>query len=220
MIKKQIVVKWMFLLFVVFQHHPLFSQAKKTSPQQIVHELLDCNTAFPDNQFSAINWEEFAILEEANQKFNSENPDYGLLNACVVYYTNLYRTSKGKQPLRFVPELRDAAAFHSHEMMNRKFFDHYHPGNSKYRRPLDRATRFGYKGGSVGENIAILYHSKEPTYLELGEEIVQTWIDSKPHRKNLLDFGYHSIGHGFAVHKKVQRGGSLVTVWATQVFGG
>jgi uncharacterized protein YkwD len=72
------------------------------------------------------------------------------------------------------------------------------------KRPGDRVLAAGYDYDSVGENIA-------STDKDTPEGIVQSWLDSPVHRKQIFDPSFTEIGVGIVADGKG-------TVWFTQVF--
>lgn len=54
-----------------------------------------------------------------------------------------------------------------------------------------RLRRFGVRAPYIGENLAY------GTRLSAGE-VVRMWIESPPHRENLLDRGFRRVGVGLA----------------------
>ncbi len=171
--------------------------------------------------------------------------DYHLLNACIVYHTNAYRVKMKKQPLKFSKALRNAAAFHALQMNERNFYNHMNNGVKQMKTPQLRIKYFNYEGEYVGENItktfAINYKEGQPydkrentfyytigkqdtvpclSYDELAAHIVDSWIKSPPHKKNMLDVNYTHIGCAAIIEAKSLTGRNMPNVFAVQNFGG
>jgi uncharacterized protein YkwD len=113
----------------------------------------------------------------------------GSMEEDILYYTNKYRQSKGKPPLELNSAISKEARNHSRDMAaGRTGFGH--GGFSQ------RTARLKDKLGNVsgaGENVA---------YGDLdAEAVVQLWIKSAPHRKNLLG-NYNLMGVGTANGKR------------------
>ncbi|HUF85632.1 MAG TPA: CAP domain-containing protein [Acidimicrobiia bacterium] len=68
-------------------------------------------------------------------------------------------------------------------MYQHGFFDHTGSDGSQ---SWDRAIRYGYKSMFVAENIGFRYPSVEGVFLG--------WMDSPPHRENILDPGHQHAG--------------------------
>ncbi|NEQ25833.1 MAG: CAP domain-containing protein [Microcoleus sp. SIO2G3] len=103
----------------------------------------------------------------------------------VLQLTNSFRRQNHLKPLRLNDRLTAAAQQHSQDMALQDFFAHEGRNGSTVQA---RGLAAGYRG-SIGENIA----AGQPT----PQAVVQAWIDSAPHRANLLDPRYRDIGIGF-----------------------
>lgn len=104
-------------------------------------------------------------------------------------------------PLTMDGALRCAGRNHSMNMANGNFFDHTAPNGET---PWDRIAASGYGGYSTAaENIAAGYPSPEA--------VVQGWLDSDGHCKNMLNPALEEIGVGYF------GGGSYGSYW-TQAF--
>lgn len=98
--------------------------------------------------------------------------------------TNAARARNGLAPLRWDPRLADAATRHSQDMLRRGYFQHISPEGVS---PLQRVG--GYEAGyrRISEN---LWRGEGPVDWRpqpLARMIVQQWIDSPSHRRNLFD---------------------------------
>ena len=100
---------------------------------------------------------------------------------------NQERRQHGLRKLKANPRLSLASQRHSNDMARRKYFEH---GNFVGR---IKAARYLQGSGtwSLGENIA--WGSGD---LATPAEIVDAWMDSPPHRHNILDNGFKEIGIG------------------------
>ena len=88
-------------------------------------------------------------------------------------------------------------------------FDHDADG----RTPMKRATAAGYKWCRVAENIAYEFSSRGFESEVLAKAFVRDWMESKGHRRNLLDARLRDTGVGIAQSAKTRRW------YAVQVFG-
>ena len=102
----------------------------------------------------------------------------------IVRAMNVVRARNGVPPLRVGRALTRAARAHSADMARRGYFDH-----GAF---VQRLRSFGVRAPFIGENLA-----SGPSPLSAAA-IVQMWIASPPHRQNLLDRGFRSIGVGVA----------------------
>lgn len=104
-------------------------------------------------------------------------------------------------PLSVNDHLAVAAQRHAEDMAERMFFAHDNPDGET---PTDRMRDAGYTGSITGENIARGQTSPA--------QVVQGWIDSPGHCRNLMSASFTEIGVGY------YRGGPLGHQWV-QNFG-
>ncbi len=104
-------------------------------------------------------------------------------------------------PLQGDPNLNEAAQVHAVDMAENNFFSHTGSDNSSF---VDRVRRTGFQGAPMGENIA-------GGGLEAAG-VVQRWVDSDGHCRNLMNPSATKLGVGFV------RGGPYGSSWV-QVFG-
>lgn len=104
----------------------------------------------------------------------------------AIELTNDERTQQGCKPLRPNERLHTAARSHSEDMAARDYFSHTSPDGDS---PGDRAAAAGYDAWA-GENIAMGYES--------AEDVVEGWMNSEGHRKNILNCDFRTIGVGLA----------------------
>ncbi|MCA9606449.1 MAG: CAP domain-containing protein [Myxococcales bacterium] len=91
------------------------------------------------------------------------------------------------EPLTMDPLLRLAARLHSTNMGENGFFDHTDPEG---RGPGERVAEVGFRGSYVGENIARGQATPE--------EVVDAWMHSEGHCRNIMNPRYHFLGVGLA----------------------
>lgn len=106
---------------------------------------------------------------------------------CLI---NDERSSRGLDPFAPNGGLRAAALSHSTEMVSQAYFEHTSPAGLTF---IDRIEETGYLHGArawvVGEN---LIWGTGP--LSTPQSIVRSWMDSPPHRENLLRERFADIG--------------------------
>jgi uncharacterized protein YkwD len=100
-----------------------------------------------------------------------------------------------------------AAQRHTEDMAARNRLDHSGSDGSSLR---DRVQRAGYSFAKVSENLA----AGQAT----AAAAVQTWLDSPPHRRNLLDPDLRHVGIGYASRRPDAGGRGYRHYW-TAVFG-
>jgi uncharacterized protein YkwD len=107
--------------------------------------------------------------------------------ACLI---NEERAAHGVQPVQPNAELRQAALAHSTEMVSQGYFAHTSPTGVTF---IDRIVDTGYTQGArsweIGENLA---WGTGP--LSTAQSLVTSWMNSPPHRENLLRARFREIG--------------------------
>lgn len=108
--------------------------------------------------------------------------------SAVTSLTNNERQKAGCSPVKLDTRLNQAAVAHSDDMAKRNYFDHNSPEGTT---PANRVTKTGYDWKSTGENIA--YGYKTP------EAVMNGWMNSEGHRKNILNCSWLDMGIGIVV---------------------
>ena len=123
---------------------------------------------------------------------------------CVL---NAERARHRLRPLRLNHKLSRAAQRHSRAMARKRFFSHTSPGGASF---VDRIRSTGYLSGArswtVGENIAYGSGNRSTP-----RSIGSAWMNSPPHRANILSGSFRSIGIGVASGTPVGGGGGTYT---------
>lgn len=91
-------------------------------------------------------------------------------------------------PLSNNAQLAEAAQKHAEDMAARNYFEHDAPPPNAST-PTERMRAAGYMGSTTGENIA--------AGQDTAAIVVQAWIDSPGHCRNMMSPGYNEIGIGF-----------------------
>lgn len=118
----------------------------------------------------------------------------------VLRFTNEIRAEYGLDALIWNDTLAETAYKHSLDMSERGFFDHVNPDGET---PFDRMKNAGISYTAAAENIAAGQSSPE--------SVIEAWMNSPGHRKNILNPEFKELGAGFA------RGGQYGIYW-TQNF--
>jgi len=119
----------------------------------------------------------------------------------LLELTNAIRAREKLPLFKPHPLLFKAARDHSVNMAKQGVMDHILDGKN----PDDRVRAAGYRPARLAENIA---WSSGGTIAEL----IQGWMDSEAHRKNILDPNLKEIGLGYSRDAKGE-------IYTTQVFG-
>ena len=101
----------------------------------------------------------------------------------VVDQMNRERASHGLPPLRINDTLSAAALDRIDDMFAKHYFSHVSPDGLE---PWTWADKRGYDYRQMGENLAVGY----PT----AESIVDGWMHSPGHRKNVLNSAFEEVG--------------------------
>lgn len=119
----------------------------------------------------------------------AQDTNRGLAARTVVAAINAVRAQRGLRPLQLVRPLTSAAGQHSSEMGTHGYFSHDSAdGTSFWKRVEGYYGSHGYRYWSVGENL--LWSSGALS----SESAVTMWMNSAPHRRNLLDRHWRQIG--------------------------
>ena len=106
----------------------------------------------------------------------------------IVARVNAQRTTRGLRPLRVSRRLTAAANYHTRQMGQLGFFEHESVNGAPFWRRIERFYPGGRGYWSVGENL--FYESPETS----ASSAVREWMQSPPHRQNILDREWRDIG--------------------------
>ncbi len=112
--------------------------------------------------------------------------------AQVVDLTNAERVGKGRTRLRANPQLMKAAQVHAEQMARARTMAHDLP-RARYPRATDRLAAVGYRWQTCGENVAFGQSG--------AEHVVNSWMKSRGHRRNILNPDFTEIGVGMAIDR-------------------
>jgi len=130
--------------------------------------------------------------------------DLDRVRAEMLARVNDARKRQKVVPLRSNARLDLTAQRHAEDMLARGYFAHKSPEGKTV---ADRARAAGYDWQTVGENIA------EGQFTV--DEVMDTWLHSPGHRRNILDPDFKELGVGLALGRS---GRSYRIVWV-QAFG-
>jgi uncharacterized protein YkwD len=126
-----------------------------------------------------------SIRHSAGEACRHERISNERLEVCVL--TNQSRLREDLIPLQLDPVLSRVAQSHAQDMLARDYFSHESPNGGTLRTRLVGA---GIRYGFAGENIAKGQSS--------AGEVVQDWMKSPGHRRNILQPEFRKIGVGKA----------------------
>jgi uncharacterized protein YkwD len=127
----------------------------------------------------------------------------------VVERTNAFRGQRALRPVATNGQLEDAARRFARFMAENDRIAHTADGRS----PEERVRAAGYEYCIVLENLASQFSSAGFTATELADRLMQGWIDSPPHRRNLADADVTEIGVAVARSARTDK------YYAVQLFG-
>ncbi len=123
--------------------------------------------------------------EKTNETTNQATNALSQFEQQVVSLTNNERAKYGLQPLKIDLKVSEVARLKSSDMKNNGYFSHTSP---TYGSPFDMMKQFGVQYRAAGENIAKGQRSPQ--------EVVNAWMNSEGHRKNILSSNFTHIGVG------------------------
>ncbi len=103
----------------------------------------------------------------------------------VFHLVNTARIKNGLNPLVYNIQLEKTAQMHAEDMVKRDFFAHVNPDGIDV---MTRVKTYKYDQRDVGENIALGQINPD--------EVMENWLNSPPHRKNLLKSNFTEMGVG------------------------
>jgi len=197
-----------------------------------------------DADIASFHWKEFYALPEAHLEIEFESADDKLLTAAIFYLSNHAREQYGLRPFEFDPALQDMALYHTKAMAQFHFMGHYNEFNPKMRTPAKRAWAFDANFTSENVGRFLLYQlsdeqeyyaayqngqnlyfdaDEQPipihTYWSFADAVVQAWLDSPSHRRNLLNPNYGTMGCAVSMSPGEQLPYTVPAAYATQNFG-
>lgn len=150
--------------------------------------------------YTQLSFRKFIQLEQINKTIDTLDVDYELLRALLFHLTNEERKKYRRKRLIYSLALDQSAQEHSQDMAKLNFFSHTSSIQEK-RSLYDRINLVNFTAYSMGENIASNYTSTEQTYLDLAENVIELWMLSPGHKRNILDSKFTHIGCGGYINK-------------------
>ncbi|WP_442853211.1 CAP domain-containing protein [Bacillus sp. EB01] len=124
--------------------------------------------------------------QTTNRQQPAAGPGISQMAQQVIDLTNVQRQQNGLPPLQADTQLSGVAQRKSLDMAQNNYFSHTSP---TYGSPFDMMRDFGVSYRTAGENIAVGQRS--------AQEVVQAWMNSEGHRRNILNREFTHIGVGF-----------------------
>ena len=197
-----------------------------------------------DKYYDGVVPSEFLSDKRLEISVEIEDLNIALLNAAIFYLTNIERNNADLPAFRYYNSLYKSAMLHADMMIEYDFFDHINKRKKQWRTPPDRIFYFEDSYRAIAENIAennLLDHEgstlkyrmaydadgkevyldrkgneiKYASYLSVAERLVRQWMNSPPHRRNILDETFNLLGCACAINEKK----IPVLIRCTQNFG-
>jgi len=135
-------------------------------------------------------WLSLFLLQPLAAHAEARGDDLRLLEDGVYSSINATRAEQNRAVLARSPALDAVAREHSADMAARHYLSHDTPEGLN---PVDRIRRGGVEGMTLaGENVGLTNRSNP------NREIVEGWIASPVHRRNLLHPEFNATGVGIA----------------------
>ena len=187
---------------------------------------------------------DFLLDTNLKNRIDLLNFDMHFLNAAVFHLTNIERSNADLPLFGFYDNLYKSAALHSESMIEYDYFDHENRFQKKWHTPKDRILYFDSSYRFLAENILennLLEHEGEilkyrtvknsdgtlqyldfngneikyGSYFYIAKRLVLQWMNSPPHRANILDDNMRLLACSCAIDEtKVP-----VMIRCTQNFG-
>lgn len=170
-------------------------------------------------EFSA---EAFFELESVGKPLDFGDLDHALLSAAIFHETNRRRAAHDRPALRYLPELRSAARIQAQGMRRTQAVSHQHP-DPEVASLGERLAEVGLEPRFQAENVAMVFGiryesgsdyfprreddrwvlSATPdgppipphSYGSFAASLVDGWMNSPGHRRNLLHRSAEFVGH-------------------------
>jgi uncharacterized protein YkwD len=198
--------------------------------------------------YSDYNVNTFFGIANLQHKITKLFVDVDLLNAAVFWFTNIERKKFNLKQFQFHNKLSQTAILHSEQMNVHSFFSHENAFDTRYKTLTDRINSVkdnNFQGFMCyGENIAdypvikanesftienrngiphwFSINGKEIfpySYYEFAKIVVEGWMNSHGHRKNILNQTFEYMGCGCIAYEKKREYYTVTYFKVTQNFG-
>lgn len=164
---------------------PLQAPIEETAPTDRGTAPTDQGTAPAEQRTAPAPEQDNAPAQEQDTNLTKSGTELSAFESRVIDLTNEQRRKNGLSNLQPDTALSNVAQEKSNDMQAKNYFSHTSP---TYGSPFDMMRDFGVTYNSAGENIAMGQQS--------AEEVVNAWMNSEGHRKNILSPNFTHIGVG------------------------
>jgi uncharacterized protein YkwD len=167
------------------------------------------------------------VSNESGGYVAADDLDRERIEKHVLELTNEEREKQGLDPVTYDNRLENIARGHSEDMAKNAYFSHESRIGNNFE---DRYEKAGYtcripigdsQYATGSENIAYTYHAENienygrlTNERELAEALVDSWMNSPGHRRNILTEYWENLGVGIAITEE----NGMTKVYATQNF--
>ncbi|SER27926.1 uncharacterized protein, YkwD family [Gracilibacillus ureilyticus] len=172
-----------------YQYDGNFNYRERNQNQNQNNQPNQQDSLRPDEQQQNEQTPQNGQQQGGNQAETAPAPNGGQLDQVrqqVIDLTNKARSENGASPLKLDADLASVAQTKSEDMAENNYFSHTSP---TYGSPFDMLRSFGVDYTKASENIAAGQQSPE--------QVVQSWLNSEGHRRNMLDPAVTHIGVGY-----------------------
>lgn len=162
---------------------PFIVNGRTLVPVRVISESFDYDVSWNENLRKV-------IIKTDSQVGESPDSDTGSSDSAfaeeVLRLVNTERQKNGLSSLSLDTSLSNVALTHSKDMHDNGYFSHT---NLSGESPFDRLKKAGISYQSAGENIAAGQTTPSA--------VVNSWMNSDGHRKNILSSSYNKMGLGY-----------------------
>ena len=163
------------------------TQAEIQKPTEKPTETTTQNIERPTETTTHITTERPTETTTQNTEKPNNNGSMLSIETEVVRLVNVERSKAGLPALQIDQEVSKVARLKSEDMANKNYFNHTSP---TYGSPFEMLKKFNITYKTAGENIA--------KGQKTAESVVNAWMNSEGHRKNILSSSFTHIGVGYA----------------------
>jgi len=208
----------------------------------LIVSQISAQSIWNDRLYDSVTVDNFRSFKPFKDTIDIKNFDVRLVNAAVFYATNEIRIKKKLSVLPHNKNLEVAAYFHSKDMADRGYFNHINSKDKKRKTPNDRSSMAGiinpYAAENITEGFVLDYKAnsevyprgkgkfsnrpkgeliKIHTYIELADKLLDAWMNSPPHKENIVSKNNKELGCGVEMYID-NRFNDMPMVKATQLF--
>ncbi len=167
--------------------------------------LLMCGSMYAqqwdESKYSQYTCQNYTQYEPFREIINPAAFDARLLNAAVFYETSRQRVLQGGKTYQYEYNLEVCAQNHTYDMITRNFYSHESvvPGKKNI---ADRFSQLGIGYRACAENIQYCPLDLHWTYEDCAKALVNNWMNSPGHRRNILNADYSYLGCGTGIYSR------------------